>query len=159
MARRVHSERPAGLLYGQRAPLIGALEPLTYTATMLSTRSAERPYEQLAPEFHTNPTHGDGTGGSRCRRRPNSSFKTLLRERCAVMRTLPLRVREIFETRWSAAHEASFRSLSAAHRRDRHLFPDQNALVDLQADDRPAPTPRSGRRARRRPPHLRARRG
>ena len=48
MARRVHGERSVGLLYGQRALLIGALEPLTYTATMLSTRSGERPFERLA---------------------------------------------------------------------------------------------------------------
>jgi uncharacterized protein (DUF2236 family) len=48
MARRVHGERPVGLLYGQRALLIGALEPLTYTGTMLSTRSADRPFERLA---------------------------------------------------------------------------------------------------------------
>jgi uncharacterized protein (DUF2236 family) len=37
-----------GLLYGQRALLIGALEPLTYTGTMLSTRSADRPFKRLA---------------------------------------------------------------------------------------------------------------
>ena len=43
MARRVHGERSVGLLYGQRALLIGALEPLTYTGTMLSTRSATAP--------------------------------------------------------------------------------------------------------------------
>jgi uncharacterized protein (DUF2236 family) len=48
MARRVHGARAVGLLYGQRALLIGALEPLTYTATMLSTRSADRPFERLA---------------------------------------------------------------------------------------------------------------
>jgi len=48
MARRVHGERSVGLLYGQRALLIGALEPLTYTATMLSTRSGDRPFERLA---------------------------------------------------------------------------------------------------------------
>jgi uncharacterized protein (DUF2236 family) len=48
MARRVHGDRAVGLLYGQRALLIGALEPLTYTATMLSTRSGERPFERLA---------------------------------------------------------------------------------------------------------------
>jgi hypothetical protein len=35
MARRVHGEQSVGLLYGQRALLIGALEPLTYTRTML----------------------------------------------------------------------------------------------------------------------------
>jgi uncharacterized protein (DUF2236 family) len=48
IARRVHGERSVGLLYGQRALLIGALEPLTYTATMLSTRAADRPFERLA---------------------------------------------------------------------------------------------------------------
>lgn len=48
LARRVHGERAVGLLYGQRALLIGALEPLTYTGTMLSTRAADRPFERLA---------------------------------------------------------------------------------------------------------------
>lgn len=48
MARRVHGERSVGLLYGQRALLIGALEPLTYTGTMLSTWSGSRPFERLA---------------------------------------------------------------------------------------------------------------
>jgi uncharacterized protein (DUF2236 family) len=48
LARRVHGERAVGLLYGQRALLIGALEPLTYTGTMLATRSADRPFERLA---------------------------------------------------------------------------------------------------------------
>jgi uncharacterized protein (DUF2236 family) len=48
LARRVHGERAVGLLYGQRALLIGALEPLTYTGTMLQTRSGDRPFERLA---------------------------------------------------------------------------------------------------------------
>ena len=48
MARRVHGERSVGLLYGQRALLIGALEPLTYTGTMLSTRAGDRPFKRLA---------------------------------------------------------------------------------------------------------------
>jgi uncharacterized protein (DUF2236 family) len=48
LARRVHGDRAVGLLYGQRALLIGALEPLTYTGTMLSTRAADRPFERLA---------------------------------------------------------------------------------------------------------------
>jgi uncharacterized protein (DUF2236 family) len=47
VARRVHGERSVGLLYGQRALLIGALEPLTYTGTMLSTKSRDRPFERL----------------------------------------------------------------------------------------------------------------
>lgn len=48
IARMVHGERAVGLLYGQRALLIGALEPLTYTGTMLSTRAADRPFQRLA---------------------------------------------------------------------------------------------------------------
>lgn len=47
-ARRVHGERSVGLLYGQRALLIGALEPLTYTGTMLSTGAGDRPFTRLA---------------------------------------------------------------------------------------------------------------
>lgn len=48
IARRVHEERAVGVLYGQRALLIGALEPLTYTGTMLSTRSENLPFLRLA---------------------------------------------------------------------------------------------------------------
>jgi uncharacterized protein (DUF2236 family) len=44
----VHGERSVGLLYGQRALLIGALEPLTYTGTMLSTRAMDKPFRRLA---------------------------------------------------------------------------------------------------------------
>lgn len=48
VARRIHGERVVGVLYGQRALLIGALEPLTYTGTMLSTRAKNRPFLRLA---------------------------------------------------------------------------------------------------------------
>ena len=48
VAHRVHGDRSVGLLYGQRALLIGALEPLTYTGTMISTRSKDRPFKRLA---------------------------------------------------------------------------------------------------------------
>jgi uncharacterized protein (DUF2236 family) len=48
MARRVHGDRAVGLLYGQRALLIGALEPLTYTGTMLSTNAGSHPFTRLA---------------------------------------------------------------------------------------------------------------
>lgn len=48
LARRVHGERSVGLLYGQRALLIGALEPLTYTGTMQSTGSGDFPFTRLA---------------------------------------------------------------------------------------------------------------
>jgi uncharacterized protein (DUF2236 family) len=48
MARRVHGDRAVGLLYGQRALMIGALEPLTYTGTMLSTKANDMPFTRLA---------------------------------------------------------------------------------------------------------------
>jgi uncharacterized protein (DUF2236 family) len=48
MARRVHGERSVGLLYGQRALMLGALEPLTYTGTMLSTNAGDHPFARLA---------------------------------------------------------------------------------------------------------------
>lgn len=48
MARRVHGERSVGLLYGQRALLIGALEPLTYAGTMQSSNAGDRPFTRLA---------------------------------------------------------------------------------------------------------------
>jgi uncharacterized protein (DUF2236 family) len=48
MARRVHGDRAVGLLNGQRALLIGALEPLTYTGTMLATNAGDHPFTRLA---------------------------------------------------------------------------------------------------------------
>jgi uncharacterized protein (DUF2236 family) len=245
MARRVHGERAVGLLYGQRALLIGALEPLTYTGTMLSTKSADHPFERLARtariqetvflgtreeadealgavhRLHTRikgslpETAGAHPAGSaysafdpklmlwtlaviadsgramyEAMVRPLSEgerealwqdyvrfgelfglpagevpgsfreFRAWWRQRLAspdlhatphalemaplvafeqpvpaaaraniaaqnliVKGTLPSRVREIFGIRWSVAHEASFRALSAAHRRARRLFP------------------------------------
>lgn len=48
MAHRVHGDRAVGLLYGQRALLIGALEPLTYTATMLTSSAGDHPFARLA---------------------------------------------------------------------------------------------------------------
>ncbi|HWO84238.1 MAG TPA: oxygenase MpaB family protein [Solirubrobacterales bacterium] len=48
MARRVHGERSVGLLYGQRALLIGALEPLAYTGTMQSSNAGDHPFTRLA---------------------------------------------------------------------------------------------------------------
>ncbi len=48
MARRVHGDRVVGLLYGQRALLIGALEPLAYSATVLATNAGNHPFARLA---------------------------------------------------------------------------------------------------------------
>ncbi len=50
--RRVQSERAVGLLYGQRALLIGALHPLNFTGTLLATRDPERPFARLVHTAH-----------------------------------------------------------------------------------------------------------
>jgi uncharacterized protein (DUF2236 family) len=245
MARRVHGDRAVGLLYGQRALLIGALEPLTYTGTMLSTGAGEHPFARLAHTAKVQETVFLGTKAEADRalaavhrlhervrgtlpeavgphpagaaysafdpelmlwtlaviadsgramyetmvRRldeeereslwrdylrfgelfglPRSEvpashreFEAWWRERMAapelaatphalemaplvafeqpvpatargnlalqnlvIKGTLPPRVRRIFGISWSAAHEAAFRSATAAHRRARHAFP------------------------------------
>ncbi len=247
MARRVHGERSVGLLYGQRALLIGALEPLTYTGTMLSTNAGDHPFTRLARTAKIQETVFLGTRAEADRAlgavhrlheqikgslpeaagphpagsaysafdpklmlwtlaviadsgramyeamvRPLSAgerealwqdyvrfgelfglprgevpashreFRAWLEERLAspdlqatphalemaplvafrqpvplparpnlatqnliIKGTLPTRVREIFGIRWSSAHEAAFRSVTAAHRRARHAFPRQ----------------------------------
>ena len=63
IARRVHEERAVGVLYGQRALLIGALDPLTYTGTMLSTRSNNLPFLRLARTAKIQETVLLGTRG------------------------------------------------------------------------------------------------
>jgi uncharacterized protein (DUF2236 family) len=63
MARRVHGERSVGLLYGQRALLLGALEPLTYTGTMLSTAAGDHPFTRLARTAKIQETVFLGTKG------------------------------------------------------------------------------------------------
>ncbi len=245
VARMVHGERSVGLLYGQRALLIGALEPLTYTGTMQSTRAADFPFRRLARTAKIQETillgsraeadkalaavhrlhervkgtlsepagvHPTGTAYSafdpelmlwtlaviadsgramyETMVRPLSEseredlwqdyvrfgelfglppseipasyreFKAWWDERLTspdlqatahglemaplvafeqpvpraakgniavqnhiIKGTLPPRVREIFGIRWSPAHEASFRAMTAGHRRARHFFP------------------------------------
>jgi uncharacterized protein (DUF2236 family) len=46
--RRIHGERIVGLLYGQRALAIGALDPRNFVGTRTHTRYAERPFHRLA---------------------------------------------------------------------------------------------------------------
>jgi uncharacterized protein (DUF2236 family) len=245
VARMVHGDRAVGLLYGQRALLIGALEPLTYTGTMLSTRAADKPFQRLARTAKIQETvflgsreeadrvldgvrrrhetiegelpeaagaHAAGTPysafdpelmlwtlaviadsgramyetmvrplsgreredlwqdyvrfgelfGLPASRVPGShrEFEAWLDGKLAspdlhatehalemaplvafrqpvpapargnialqnhiIKGTLPPRAREIFGIRWSRSHEASFRAMTAAHRRARHLFP------------------------------------
>ena len=47
MLRRVQSERAVGLLYGQRALGIGAIDPRNFMGTLLHDRSADRPFHRL----------------------------------------------------------------------------------------------------------------
>jgi len=47
MLRRVHSERSVGLMYGQRALIIGALNPLNFTGTHEHTAAKRMPFRRL----------------------------------------------------------------------------------------------------------------
>src|SRR5687768_12957432 len=47
MLRRVQHERAVGLLYGQRALGIGAIDPRNFMGTLLHDRSAGRPFHRL----------------------------------------------------------------------------------------------------------------
>jgi uncharacterized protein (DUF2236 family) len=48
MLRRVHEERALGLLFGQRALMIGALNPVAFTGTLENTAGRLRPFRRLA---------------------------------------------------------------------------------------------------------------
>jgi uncharacterized protein (DUF2236 family) len=48
MLRRVQGERSVGLMYGQRALLIGALDARNYVGTALHSRYRERPFKRLS---------------------------------------------------------------------------------------------------------------
>jgi uncharacterized protein (DUF2236 family) len=46
--RRVHEERAVGLFFGQRALMIGALNPVAFTGTLENTAGRVRPFRRLA---------------------------------------------------------------------------------------------------------------
>src|SRR5919197_3009797 len=46
--RRVHSERAVGLFYGQRALMIGALNPLAFVGTLQHTNARMKPFQRLS---------------------------------------------------------------------------------------------------------------
>jgi uncharacterized protein (DUF2236 family) len=46
--RRVHSERAVGLFYGQRALMIGALNPLAFAGTLEHTNARLKPFQRLS---------------------------------------------------------------------------------------------------------------
>lgn len=45
--RRVHSERSVGLLYGQRALMLGSLQPLAFIGTTQRSKAHKRPWRRL----------------------------------------------------------------------------------------------------------------
>jgi uncharacterized protein (DUF2236 family) len=46
--RRVHSQRAVGLFYGQRALMIGALNPLAFVGTLEHTNAKLKPFQRLS---------------------------------------------------------------------------------------------------------------
>jgi uncharacterized protein (DUF2236 family) len=54
---------------------------------------------------------------------PRAARGNIVAQNHIIKGTLPPRVREIFGIRWSGAHEAGFRTMTASHRRARHFFP------------------------------------
>lgn len=46
--RRVQRERAVGLLFGQRALAIGAIDPRSFVGTLTHTRAPDRPFQRLA---------------------------------------------------------------------------------------------------------------
>jgi uncharacterized protein (DUF2236 family) len=46
--RRVHSQRAVGLFYGQRALMIGALNPLAFVGTTEHTNAKQKPFQRLS---------------------------------------------------------------------------------------------------------------
>jgi uncharacterized protein (DUF2236 family) len=59
--RRVHSERAVGLFYGQRALMIGALNPLAFVGTIEHTNARQKPFQRLARTAETFETIFFGT--------------------------------------------------------------------------------------------------
>ena len=59
--RRVHSERAVGLFYGQRALMIGALNPLAFVGTIQHSKSRLKPFQRLARTAETFETIFLGT--------------------------------------------------------------------------------------------------
>jgi uncharacterized protein (DUF2236 family) len=54
---------------------------------------------------------------------PRAARGNLVVQNHIIKGTLPPRVRQIFGIHWSRTHEATFRAMTAGHRRARHLFP------------------------------------
>jgi uncharacterized protein (DUF2236 family) len=84
MLRRVHEERAVGLLYGQRALAIGALNPLNFIGTIRHTNAHDKPFQRLT---HTGKAFETIFFGSRAEADKVLAFVHKLHER--VRGTLP----------------------------------------------------------------------
>ena len=86
MLRRVHEERAVGLLFGQRALMIGALNPVAFTGTLENTAGRMRPFRRLA---HTGKVFEEIFFGTRSEADAALAFVRRLHER--VVGELPER--------------------------------------------------------------------
>jgi len=76
--RRVHSERAVGLFYGQRALMIGALNPLAFVGTTEHTNAKQKPFQRLS---HTAEVFGTVFFGTRAEADRALAFVQRLHER------------------------------------------------------------------------------
>jgi hypothetical protein len=74
--RRVHAERAVGLFFGQRALMIGALNPLAFTGTIDHTRGLLKPFARLAHTGKAFETIFFGTRAEPIARWPGSTAST-----------------------------------------------------------------------------------
>jgi uncharacterized protein (DUF2236 family) len=84
LLRRVHSERAVGLFFGQRALMIGALNPVAFTGTLENTAGRMRPFRRLA---HTGKVFEEIFFGTRAEADEALAFVHRLHRR--VQGTLP----------------------------------------------------------------------
>ncbi len=78
MLRRVHEERAVGLFFGQRALMIGALNPVAFTGTLENTAGRMRPFRRLA---HTGKVFEEIFFGTRAEADEALAFVHRLHER------------------------------------------------------------------------------
>jgi uncharacterized protein (DUF2236 family) len=78
MLRRVHEERAVGLFFGQRALMIGALNPVAFTGTLENTAGRLRPFRRLA---HTGKVFEEIFFGTRAEADAALAFVHRLHER------------------------------------------------------------------------------
>jgi uncharacterized protein (DUF2236 family) len=76
--RMVHRERAVGLMYGQRALMIGAMHPVAFTGTILDTNGLRAPWQRLA---HTGKVFETIYLGSREQADRALAFVRMLHER------------------------------------------------------------------------------